>query len=205
MNNSTSTIFIGIIIISAAKFVLGFITLILYSIVLTCLPYCLSIKRPSRMFLMTLCALNFMYFIFLTFYSPMVGFGVIPTPTEGVVVKIISTAFLFPIYSLHYLQTVMATDRLVAIRFSTKYDCVFSPLRTKLLIVSVILYGLAFSLPSFLHCCFTIFNPSKQVWLYPNDSPNHYRQYFGLISNYGNSIISGLIYFMVMHYLHKLK
>lgn len=210
MNNTTyntssaaeSTVNLPVAIV---KFLVGFITLFFYGLILISLPSCTSMKKTSRLLLVTLCALYFNYFVLLTFYSPLIGGRFVPVVENKGAIKFISIIWLFPIYALHYHESVMAADRLIAVGFPDKYQKYFSVKRTYTLIISVILYGLAYSLPSVADCCLTIFDVKIQIWIYPNDGVTHYRQYFGLISNYGNGVASFLMYSYVLYCLQRLK
>lgn len=190
--------------LAVTKFVLGLITLTFYLIILYCIPWCSCISYSSRMFMIMLFSMNSIYYVVITFYTPIIASGIVENFHDEIYTMIISVIFLFPFYSLHLGQTIISLDRLVAIRLASEHKILFSKWRTRFLILFTVCYGLAFALPSFLKCCYISYNPILQVWIYPNDR-KHYRLLCGQVSNYVNGALTAFVYCFVLYHINKMK
>lgn len=185
------------------KFSLGFIALSLHTIVLFLIRSCTAIINSSRTLLISLYIIQIIYFLFLTFYTPLVGMGVIIVE-DKIVLQLISFAVIVPVYFNHLFHCIVALDRLVAIQFSKNHDTMFSRNKIRVLICICVMYGIIFATFSFTDCCYIVYHPTRQVWYYPYDKTNK-RVIPGLISTYGNAFLAGVIYAMLATYLLKLR
>lgn len=185
------------------KFMLGFLTFFLHTIVLVFIRSCTTITYSSRMFLISMYVFQIIYYLILTFYSPFVGMGVIKVE-DKIVLKMISFIFLLPVYFLHLMSSFVAVDRLVAIQFSKSHVVIFTKKRTVVIICICVMYGIIFAAFSYTDCCFIVYNPTTQVWIYPYDKMN-YRVISGSLSTYCNALLTAVVYIVLIKCLLKLR
>lgn len=177
-------------------------TVFLFVIILFCLITSKCLYYSCKRFLVVLYLLLLLNYILLTFYSPFVAMGFIISENNETFLKLISTAFHFQAYGIHITHSIIAVDRLVIIKFTSKHAVLFSVHRTKSLILFIIMYACILSGTSWFYCCYVVYNPVHQMWYYPNDEITHYRTYLS-ISVYVNGVITLLIYCYILLYIRQ--
>lgn len=202
---SNQTNFTFTTLVPLVKFAFGLIIVSLYMIIILCLPLCTNVSPSSRKFLMMIFSLHLVSYLMLTLYSPFVALGYIAEIKNVIVLKIISTIFLTPLYALHLAHAVTAFNRFIAIKFPAMHDKLFSKSKTYMLMLAIFLYGSCSGLISWFDCCYMVYQPDTQVWLYPNDVGTNYRIYGIVFSNFGSALITGTLYILIIYHLHKMK